>query len=105
MIADIDIYRSAQVLVRHHDEDAPIHAAMRADAMLDKDALDEACQREDLTRHQLCTLIDARRRGSTLTAAVRIFVVGYYRAAATEHGHADAGHGALLRSGSQQARS
>ncbi len=36
MIPDLDIYRSAQVLVKHHGPDAPIHAAMRADAMLDK---------------------------------------------------------------------
>ena len=36
MIPDLDIYRSAQVLVKQHGDDAPIHAAMRADAMLDK---------------------------------------------------------------------
>ena len=40
MIPDLDIYRSAQVLVKHHGEDAPIHAAMRADAMLEKGDLD-----------------------------------------------------------------
>ena len=36
MILDLDIYRSTQVLVRQHGQDAPILAAMRADAMLDK---------------------------------------------------------------------
>ena len=40
MTSDLDIYRSAQVLVKQHGEDAPIHAAMRADAMLDKGDLD-----------------------------------------------------------------
>ena len=40
MIPDLDIYRSAQTLVKHHGQDAPIHAAMRADAMLDKGDLD-----------------------------------------------------------------
>ena len=40
MIPDLDIYRSAQALVKQHGEDAPIHAAMRADAMLDKGDLD-----------------------------------------------------------------
>ncbi len=40
MIPDLDIYRSAQVLVKRHGPDAPIHAAMRADAMLDKGDLD-----------------------------------------------------------------
>ncbi len=40
MIPDLDIYRSANVLVKRHGPDAPIHAAMRADAMLDKCDLD-----------------------------------------------------------------
>ncbi len=40
MIPDLDIFRSAQVLVKRHGPDAPIHAAMRADAMLDKGDLD-----------------------------------------------------------------
>ncbi len=40
MIPDLDIYRSAQVLVKHHGQDAPIQAAMRADAMLEKGDLD-----------------------------------------------------------------
>ena len=31
MIPDLNIYRSAQVLVKHHGADAPIHAAMRAE--------------------------------------------------------------------------
>ncbi len=35
MIPDLDIYRSANLLVKQHGEDAPIHAAMRADAMLE----------------------------------------------------------------------
>ncbi len=40
MTSDLDIFRSAQVLVKQHGEDAPIHAAMRADTMLDKGDLD-----------------------------------------------------------------
>ncbi len=35
MIPDLDIYRSANLLVKHHGQDAPTHAAMRADAMLE----------------------------------------------------------------------
>ncbi len=35
MTSDLDIYRTAQLLVKILDQDAPIHAAMRADAMLD----------------------------------------------------------------------
>ncbi len=40
MIPDLDIYRSANVLVTRHGADAPIHAAMRADAMLEAGDLD-----------------------------------------------------------------
>ncbi len=40
MIPDLDIYRSANLLVKQHGDDAPIHAAMRADAMLEAGDLD-----------------------------------------------------------------
>ncbi len=40
MIPDLDIYRSANVLVKQHGEDAPIDAAMKADAMLEAGDLD-----------------------------------------------------------------
>ncbi len=36
LIPDLDIYRTANVLVKHHGQDAPIHAAMRANELLDK---------------------------------------------------------------------
>ena len=35
MVSDIDILRAAHALVKQHGEDAPIHAAMRADALLE----------------------------------------------------------------------
>ncbi len=35
MIPDLDIYRSANLLVKQHGEDAPIQASMKADAMLE----------------------------------------------------------------------
>ncbi len=34
MIPDLDIYRSANLLVKRHGEDAPVEAAMRVDAIL-----------------------------------------------------------------------
>ena len=40
MIPEIDIFRVAHLLVKRHGQDAPIEAAMRADAMLDKGDLD-----------------------------------------------------------------
>ena len=59
------------------------------------DALTEICRREAMTLHQLCALIDERRRASSLTAAIRVFIVTYFRSAATEDGHASIGHGSL----------
>ncbi len=40
MVSDIDIYRTANILVKQHGEDAPIHAAMRADELLEEGDLD-----------------------------------------------------------------
>ncbi len=40
MIRDLDIYRSANVLIREHGEDAALDAAMCAIAMFDKGDLD-----------------------------------------------------------------
>jgi len=57
------------------------------------EALREICRREDLTVHELCSLIDDRRGLSSLTAATRVFTLMYFRAAATDEGHATAGHG------------
>ncbi len=39
IVSDLDIYRSG-VLVKQHGEDAPIHAAMRADELLEAGDLD-----------------------------------------------------------------
>ena len=36
MITDLDIYRSANVLIHEHGEDAALEAAQRADAMLER---------------------------------------------------------------------
>ncbi len=35
MTSDLDIWRSANLLIKRHGADAPIHAAMRADALLE----------------------------------------------------------------------
>ena len=40
VIADIDIWRSAQVMVKRYGRDAPLEAAQRADAMLEAGDLD-----------------------------------------------------------------
>jgi hypothetical protein len=42
MTSDLDIYRTASVLIREHGEDADLEAAQRADAMLEKGAIDDS---------------------------------------------------------------
>jgi len=58
------------------------------------DGLREICQRERSTMHQICTTVSLQKMEETsLTAAIRVFVMRYFRLAATEEGHAKAGHG------------
>ncbi|WP_204367243.1 ribbon-helix-helix domain-containing protein [Azospirillum sp. B510] len=66
------------------------------------EGLEEICRREDLTVDELCDDVrdrmeqQARRAAQptvSLANALRVFVVGYFRQAATERGHARAGHG------------
>ena len=40
MTSPIDIYRTANELIKQHGDDAPIHAAMRADELLDAGDID-----------------------------------------------------------------
>lgn len=40
MVSDKDIYQSANAIIKQHSEDAPIHAAMKADEMLEAGDLD-----------------------------------------------------------------
>ena len=42
MVDDLDIYRSANELIQQHGDEAPIHAAMQADALLEKGDFDDA---------------------------------------------------------------
>ena len=40
MTDDLDIYRAANALIDHHGEEAAIHAAMRADELMEAGDLD-----------------------------------------------------------------
>lgn len=53
--------------------------------------LDEICSIEKLTPHELCSLIETRRDGSSRTSAVRSFIVTYFRMAAAESGYKKSG--------------
>jgi len=57
------------------------------------DALHEVAQREGGSVHDICSRVEFSRQESTLTAAIRVFILAYFRAAATEQGHSLAGHG------------
>ena len=57
-------------------------------------AMREIARREECTIHEICSLIAARKNPQTsLTAAIRVFLMLYFRAATTEDGHQRAGHG------------
>lgn len=57
-------------------------------------ALREISERERCTIHELCSLIQLKKaKNSSLTAAIRVFLMLYFRAASTEDGHGRAGHG------------
>jgi len=57
-------------------------------------AMREIAKRESCTIHELCSLISMRKKEKTsLTAAIRVFLMLYYRASSTEEGHERAGHG------------
>lgn len=54
------------------------------------DALNEICARQGRSVHEICTEIDRQRNSSALTAGVRVYILNYFREAATEEGHARA---------------
>jgi predicted DNA-binding ribbon-helix-helix protein len=57
------------------------------------EALVEICDREGQDLHALIRGVDAQRQRGGRTSAVRVFVLQYFRAAATEAGHLAAAHG------------
>lgn len=59
-------------------------------------ALKEIAARENCSIHELCSLISFRKNKRTsLTAAIRVFLMLYFRAATTDDGHGRAGHGSF----------
>lgn len=57
-------------------------------------ALRDICRRERVSIHDIATIVAFRKpQNSSFTAAIRVFVMAYFRMAATEDGHNSAGHG------------
>jgi len=44
------------------------------------EALEDICRREGRHLHEICGLVHRRREGTSFTAAMRVFIVRYYRA-------------------------
>ncbi|HJT07434.1 MAG TPA: ribbon-helix-helix domain-containing protein [Stellaceae bacterium] len=57
------------------------------------EALRQICEREHKPCNELVTEIDRQRVESSLTAAIRVYLLRYFSAAATDEGHRLAGHG------------
>jgi predicted DNA-binding ribbon-helix-helix protein len=57
------------------------------------EALHQICRREGRTLNELVTEIHRQRAESSLTAAIRVYLLRYFSAAATDEGHRLAGHG------------
>jgi predicted DNA-binding ribbon-helix-helix protein len=56
------------------------------------EALRQICEREHKPCNELVTEIDTQRIESSLTAAIRVYILRYFSAAATDEGHRLAGH-------------
>ena len=62
------------------------------------DAFQDIAARENCSVHDIATVIAHRKSPAiTLTTAIRVFTLLYYKAAATEEGHQRVGHGNLLK--------
>ena len=57
------------------------------------EALEEICRREKLPLAEVVKRVEQRGHPGGRTSAVRVYVLGYFREAATREGHRDAGHG------------
>lgn len=68
-------------------------------------AIEEICHRQNITSAQFITSVDAKRRGQGRTSAVRVAVLEFFRKAATEEGHAAAGHGRYAPAEAEDLRS
>ena len=88
-------------VVGSHPVDRSVVAARgRTSLRLEPELLDaplEICQRDDLDASELVRQIEAKGHIGGRTSAVRVYVLTYYRIAATEHGHLAVGHGLHTR--------
>ena len=61
-------------------------------------ALKDISRREKCSINEICTFVYLCKKPlSSLTASIRVFLLLYYKAAATEDGHMRAGHGHMQK--------
>ncbi len=60
------------------------------------DAINDICQCEGLTLHELCSLIETRRQGASRTSAVRAFIVTYFRTVVAANGALQRGTASII---------
>ena len=65
-ITQIDVIRAANLLIKQHGDDAPIHAAMRADKMLEAGDLDGLAVWKRILAAADALLSKERREGEKL---------------------------------------
>lgn len=89
---EASLARAASTLINRNVTVAGRRTSMRLEAAM-WDALQQICVREGKSLNELVTEIDRRRSESSLTAAIRVYLLRYFYAAATDEGHRLAGHG------------
>ncbi len=94
--AAVELSRSASTLINRNVTVAGRRTSMRLEPAM-WDALQQLCRREGKTLNELVTEIDRQRSESSLTAAIRVYLLRYFCAAATDEGHRLAGHGVPQR--------
>lgn len=91
-----DIFENRSTLVSRNITVLGKRTSVRLEPEMWKE-LKAIAKREKCTIHDLCTLISLRKQERTsLTAAIRVFLMLYFRAASTEEGHQSAGHGNFM---------
>lgn len=68
------------------------------------EALQEICRREGIGMGELVRRIEQTSHAGGRTSAVRVYVLDYFRAAATEEGHRAAGHGQAFQGNREEWR-
>jgi predicted DNA-binding ribbon-helix-helix protein len=92
-VVDKKIRREKTTLISHNI----IVDGKRTSVRLEKEmwmAIKDIARQEKCSIHALCTVVSQRKKPDTLpTAAIRVFIMAYFQAAATTDGHKNAGHG------------